>query len=133
MPNQVVPSYPYRIARQVLTECLSFGGDQIMPVLIAAAAAWAAVHFGLIPRPQSRQAYEASVLVPFGFGFLVYLAWQLFRAPAILDRKHLEHVGALKVERDNALAALAPKLTIDFNANDRQFMEHTRLDEEARS
>jgi hypothetical protein len=124
-----VRSYSYRIARQVFSECLSFGSDQLMPVLIAAATAWAAVHFGLIPTPQRRQEYEATVLLPFIFGLAVYLAWQLVRAPFVLDSEHLNRIETLEIQLNNALAALAPKLIIDFNSDDRQFIETTRLNE----
>jgi hypothetical protein len=86
-------SYAWKFARQVWKECWSFGRDQIMPVLIAIAGAWAAIHYGIIPVDQTRAAY-ASFILPFGFGIALYLAFQIVRAPFVL---HYEQ--ELEIER----------------------------------
>jgi hypothetical protein len=99
-----------------------------MPLLIALAGTWAAIHFGLVPPPQSRQAYEASVFVPFGTMFALYLVAQILRAPSVLDAERSAEVATVTQQRDSALESLRPKITIDFQ-NTRDFIEITRLDQ----
>lgn len=43
MLRWVSDTYVYRLARQVLKECMSRSTDQIMPLLLAFVGAWATV------------------------------------------------------------------------------------------
>jgi hypothetical protein len=92
-------SYVYRLARQVARECFSFSREQIIPLLIALIGAWATLHYGLVPIPQTRAAYEA-YLLPFVPAFLIYLVYQIARAPYVLDREQRALIKELEPLRD---------------------------------
>lgn len=96
----VTDTYAYRLARQVLRECMSRSTDQIMPLLLAFVGAWATVHFGLVPTNQTEAAYVVYVL-PFGVVFVVYVLYQVVRAPYVLDKAHRTTI----VELERKLAA----------------------------
>lgn len=97
-------SYLWKVFRQIWKECWSFGRDQIMPVFIAIAGAWAAIHYGIIPVDQTRAAY-LSFILPFGFGLALYLVFQVIRAPFVLHHQQERHIRHLKSELEKAQAS----------------------------
>lgn len=97
-------SYGWKFTKQIWKECWSFGLDQLMPIFMAIAGAWAAIHYGIIPIDQSRNAYVSFVL-PFGFGLAVYLAFQIVRAPFVLHHQQERRIRHL----ENKLEKAQPK------------------------
>lgn len=79
--------YAVRLGRRLVSNCLSFGKEQVMPVVVAAIVAWASVRLGLVSTPQTRAAFEAMVLLPFGIGLAGYVGCQLLWAPIQLWRE----------------------------------------------
>jgi hypothetical protein len=74
---------------------MSRSTDQIMPLLLALAGAWATVHFGLVPTNQTEAAYFVYVL-PFAVVFAVYVVYQVARAPYVLDKEHCTTIVELE-------------------------------------
>jgi hypothetical protein len=130
IPQQIRESYPYRIGRQVLRECKSFGEDQIMPILMALVGIWWALHLKVIQGAESHSDYVIA-LASLGGGLVFYLGWQLLRAPFVLDREERMRNFTLREELKNKakrveqlqaeLLGTAPKLEIEFEDEDRFF------------
>jgi len=107
-----------------------------MALLIAVISAWAAIYFNLVPLPQTRAAYEAYV-APFGIALLVYLMFQVLRAPFVLDREQRDRIESLELaaSSDSKLADLEDrKLRVqerEIAAMERQTEEMARATNEA--
>jgi hypothetical protein len=62
--RNIKESYVYRFNSQICSECLKFGKEQLVALVIALLSAWAALHWKLVPIEQTREAY-LSYLAPF--------------------------------------------------------------------